>query len=224
MAITDYFAGDSFKDSGTVDQRAARPASQYMTPETSVAHQTERFMSEDSPLMRQAMAQARRGQVAGGMLDTDATATNVRNQMFQEALQLGEKEAETATRFGLGKQLAESSLGSIYAQGDIATGQIQQKHQNTMDQLEREYGFKWDFQEEQNKFQREILDAGFDQQNAQLFGQLLTSLVDNQLAAAGRIMATPDATYTQDMQTTSENMINAFKPWLAGLLGIDLVK
>lgn len=205
-----------------VTERTPVSASEYLTPDTDIAAQTARIMGEDSPLMKQAMTQALRGLVAGGRLDTDATATNVRNQMYQQAQELGAKQAGIAAQFGLGEQAAQSALSGIYAQGNVTSQQLMQKHQNTLYEMSSKYGYDWDVLQDTQDFQNQVLQQGYSQENSQLMANMYGGWVDSILSNAGRVMATPDATWTQDMQDVSEGMANAGKEWIAGLFGIPL--
>lgn len=122
----------------------------------------------------------------------------------------------------LAKQQYGFNLGLVQESQKNLIQEINTRHGNTLAMLEKDYGFKFDMQDQMNTFNQEIAQMGFDQQNTQALSSIFGSLVDTQLASAGRVMATPDATWTQNMQDDMEGMINASKEWLAGLFKIDL--
>ena len=217
------------------DVPPVKDASAYMTPETSMSYQMEKNLAQDSPLMKQAMTQARRGQVAGGMLDSDATAVNVRNNMWNEAKDIAQTDVETARVFGSGQQQADANLSSIgatgqntinntFAQGYVTGEQLNQTHANTLTQLADEYGYKWDFQQEQNNFEKDLLDRGLDSQEAISMGNQLSNMVDIALQGMTTTMNTPDQTLTQEMADNWFDTINDFKPYLTSLYGFELAE
>ncbi|MCK4871061.1 MAG: hypothetical protein KAS93_08130 [Gammaproteobacteria bacterium] len=165
----------------------------YQTPEMDTAYNLQKYTGEDSPLMVQAKAQAQRQQIASGRLNTQGTIGAIQNLQYLRATPLAQADTDRAYQVALARYGQDAS--------DNITLGVQQIEQD----------FKADL------FGRQ-LDADSQNLMAKIFGDQ----VGSQLAAMGRIMGTPDATWTQQMQDDFENSINASKEWLGGLFDIPL--
>lgn len=159
-----------------------------------------RLSAQDSPEVIAATTQALRAGGAMGLKNTAGTVSNVYGNVRRAMAPVAQHEAETARAF-------ESQ-------------RIQ--NQQTMDMMERDWGYKFDLNEDTQTFQRDLAEMGFDQQDSQQVGQIYGSLVNTMLSNMGGVMRQPDATWTQEMQGDFETAINASKKWLTGLYDIPL--
>lgn len=165
----------------------------YRTPEMDTAYNLQKYTGADSPLMIQAETQAKRQKVASGLLNTQGTIGAVQNLQYQRATPLAQADTDRAYQVALSRYGQDAS--------DNITLGVQKIEQ---------------------AFKEDLFDRQLDADSENLMAKIFGDMVGSQLASMGRIMGTPDATWTQDMQTDFETSINASKTWLGGLFDIPL--
>ncbi|MCU7816328.1 MAG: hypothetical protein KZQ81_14275 [Candidatus Thiodiazotropha sp. (ex Rostrolucina anterorostrata)] len=107
------------------------------------------------------------------------------------------------------------------AQG-FAMDTMSAQSMNALAQMEAQFGFSDRLQESQNALAERMQTAGFTNEQQQSMVAANNTFTDNLLAAAGRIMTTPGATWTAAMQTSMENIIIASRNWNADFLDMPL--
>jgi len=100
--------------------------SKYVTPESTVAGQLEKYLSSDSDYMRRGETQAREKASALGLSTSSAAIAASRGASIDRAMPLAMKDAETYAKANQLQQQAENTVGQTQLEG-VVTGAIKEQ-------------------------------------------------------------------------------------------------
>lgn len=106
---------------------SVKDASKYFTPETTVAGQLSKLLSEQSPYMKQVDAKSKLQANELGMLSSDRYIGAATGAAIRESLPIATADASTAARFGLQQQSAENQLANVSMEGLVSGSLAKQK-------------------------------------------------------------------------------------------------
>jgi len=197
-------------------------AGAYRDAKSTLPYHVNQLLKKGSPLLDNVRTQVQEGGEARGMLNTGSNLRLEQGAVLDKAIQLTAPDA-AAEQQRLGVQQQAENAGALAQQGAAYNWQTQNQQGSITGALNsQQNAFQEKLQQQKNDFQKELQQMGYDAQKVQAFSTIYGNLVDSQVGAMARIMATPGQTWTQSMQDDFEKVINASKPWLASLFDIPL--
>lgn len=99
----------------------------YITPESTVAGQLQRLLSEDSPLRQQARREARETSSALGMLSSSAAVGDAYAKQVSALTPVAQADAESASKLKLQEQATKNKVAEIQVEASVSGSLTQQK-------------------------------------------------------------------------------------------------
>lgn len=193
-------------------------AGSYITPDTSVASQLSKLLSQDSDYMKQVDAKSKITASNLGMLSSDRYIGAATGAAIREALPIATADAQTASKFGLQQQqgdtqMAQTSMEGLVSgalktqEGKISTqlkkteGQINSYLQglsasndasltNLTDTLNRET--QTALKTLENNLAKGLLTSEYDERTAESTRAQATSQIENTMIGIENILKDPD--------------------------------
>jgi hypothetical protein len=102
----------------------------YVTPQSLVSDQLNRFLASDSALMRQAEGDAKRKANSMGLLSSSMAIGAAQGEMMRQALPVAQADAQTYGNAMLQQQQAQNQIGQTQAEA-VVTGALKQQTAET---------------------------------------------------------------------------------------------
>jgi len=197
-------------------------AAVYRNKTSTLPYKVNQLLQKGNPLLENVRTQAQEAGEARGLLNSGSNLRLEQGAVLDKAIQLTAPDA-AAEQQRLGVQQQAENAGALQQQSAAYAGQEQDRAGQLTGALNSQQNASQErLQQQKNDFQKELQQMGYDAQKVQTFSTIYGNLVDSQMGAMARIMATPGQTWTQSMQDDFEKVINASKPWLASLFDIPL--
>ncbi len=195
-----------------------KDASSYLKPDTSVASQLSKILSQDSDYMKQVDAKSKITASSLGMLSSDRYIGAATGAAIREAMPIATADAATAGRFGLQQQQADLGLSQTSMEGLVSgslknqEGAIQQQTLKTQGQIEafmknaadvsgmQNTNLTINLQTEanaalktlENNLSQSLMTAEYTHQKAENTRQQATSQVENTMITIENLLKDPD--------------------------------